>query len=75
MVAGILFNPRSQYHHFIYLQLIAPYGVTKTALLGLTKALAASLADENIRVNCIAPGVIKTKFSGLVRACSFYNSW
>uniref|UniRef100_A0A914DGJ8 Dehydrogenase/reductase SDR family member 4 n=1 Tax=Acrobeloides nanus TaxID=290746 RepID=A0A914DGJ8_9BILA len=42
---------------------IAAYGVTKTTLLGLTKALAESLATKNIRVNCIAPGVIKTKFS------------
>ncbi|KAI1715775.1 enoyl-(Acyl carrier protein) reductase domain-containing protein [Ditylenchus destructor] len=43
--------------------IIAAYGVTKTALLGLTKAMAESLAPKNIRVNCIAPGIIKTKFS------------
>uniref|UniRef100_A0A914ELM6 Dehydrogenase/reductase SDR family member 4 n=1 Tax=Acrobeloides nanus TaxID=290746 RepID=A0A914ELM6_9BILA len=42
---------------------IAAYGVTKTALLGLTKALAESLANRNIRVNAIAPGIIKTKMS------------
>merc|ERR1719433_1897254 len=33
------------------------------ALFGLTKALAAEVASENIRVNCIAPGIIKTKFA------------
>jgi dehydrogenase/reductase SDR family protein 4 len=37
--------------------------VSKTALFGLTKAAANELANENIRVNCVAPGVIKTKFS------------
>jgi len=42
---------------------LGPYSVSKTALLGLTKALAAELAPRNIRVNCIAPGVIETKFA------------
>lgn len=37
--------------------------MSKTALLGLTKALSQDLAPENIRVNCVAPGIIKTKFS------------
>ncbi|XP_013417740.1 dehydrogenase/reductase SDR family member 4 isoform X2 [Lingula anatina] len=44
-------------------ELIAAYSVSKTALLGLTKALAKECAPMNIRVNGIAPGVIKTKFS------------
>ncbi|KAK5969644.1 Short-chain dehydrogenase [Trichostrongylus colubriformis] len=42
---------------------IAAYALTKTTLLGLTKALANGLAKDNIRVNAIAPGVIKTKMS------------
>jgi dehydrogenase/reductase SDR family protein 4 len=37
--------------------------VSKTALIGMTKAMAPQLADMGIRVNCIAPGVIKTNFS------------
>ncbi|KAL2630230.1 hypothetical protein R1flu_014916 [Riccia fluitans] len=37
------------------------YAVTKTALLGLTKALAAELAPE-IRVNCVCPGIVPTHF-------------
>ncbi|XP_078389810.1 dehydrogenase/reductase SDR family member 4 isoform X3 [Cetorhinus maximus] len=41
---------------------IGPYGVSKTALLGLTKVLADELAPANIRVNCLAPGLI-TQFS------------
>ncbi|KAM0732086.1 Dehydrogenase/reductase SDR family member 4 [Formica fusca] len=43
--------------------LLGIYSVSKTALLGLTKATAEELAFDGIRVNCIAPGIIKTKFS------------
>jgi short-subunit dehydrogenase len=55
------------------LQLLGVYSVSKTALLGLTKAAAKDLAPENIRVNCIAPGVVITKFSAGVSTshCSF----
>lgn len=53
------------------MQGISAYGVTKTALLGLTKALATSCAHHGVRVNCIAPGIIKTDFSKAVRAHSF----
>eukprot|EP00127_Corallochytrium_limacisporum_P001141 Clim_evm4s42 gene=Clim_evmTU4s42 len=42
---------------------LGPYSVSKTALLGLVKALGIELAPEGIRVNGIAPGVIKTNFS------------
>ncbi|XP_007250275.2 dehydrogenase/reductase SDR family member 4 [Astyanax mexicanus] len=42
---------------------LGPYSVSKTALLGLTRALAPELAHSNIRVNCVAPGIIKTRFS------------
>ncbi|XP_036002243.1 dehydrogenase/reductase SDR family member 4 [Fundulus heteroclitus] len=45
------------------MQALGPYSVSKTALLGLTKALAPELAQSNIRVNCVAPGIIKTRFS------------
>lgn len=36
------------------------YSATKAALIGLTRSLAAELAPTHIRVNCVAPGVIKT---------------
>lgn len=35
---------------------VAMYAVSKTALVGLTKALAEELGPDGIRVNCIAPG-------------------
>lgn len=42
---------------------IAFYSVTKTTLLGMMKVVAKALHADEIRVNCIAPGVIKTNFS------------
>lgn len=36
------------------------YSTTKHALIGLTRSLAAELGPSHIRVNCVAPGVIKT---------------
>ncbi|KAL4692617.1 hypothetical protein H8959_016427 [Pygathrix nigripes] len=45
---------------------LSPYNVSKTALLGLTKNLAIELAPRNIRVNCLAPGLIKTSFSRML---------
>lgn len=39
------------------------YSTSKAAVIMLTKVLAAELAADNIQVNAIAPGFIKTKFS------------
>jgi NAD(P)-dependent dehydrogenase (short-subunit alcohol dehydrogenase family) len=38
------------------------YGVVKGAILQMTRAMARDLADDNIRVNCVAPGIIRTRF-------------
>ena len=39
------------------------YSVSKAAVIMLTEVLAAELATDNIQVNAIAPGFVKTKFS------------
>ncbi|XP_071957403.1 dehydrogenase/reductase SDR family member 4-like [Antedon mediterranea] len=48
---------------YVPFELLGPYSVSKTALFGLTKALAPQCARLGIRVNALAPGIIKTKFS------------
>jgi 3-oxoacyl-[acyl-carrier protein] reductase len=35
------------------------YGAAKEGVIGLTKNLARELSPHNIRVNCIAPGLIR----------------
>lgn len=38
------------------------YGVAKGALPQFARGLARELADHNIRVNCVSPGIIRTPF-------------
>jgi NAD(P)-dependent dehydrogenase (short-subunit alcohol dehydrogenase family) len=38
------------------------YQVVKGALPQFARALARELADDNIRVHCVAPGIIRTRF-------------
>ncbi len=42
---------------------IGMYGVSKAALIRLTAELAAELGPEGIRVNAVAPAVVKTRFA------------
>ncbi|XP_070549660.1 dehydrogenase/reductase SDR family member 4-like [Ptychodera flava] len=51
---------------YVPFELLGAYGVSKTALLGLTKAVAQQLAEKNIRVNCLVPGIIKTRFANVI---------
>lgn len=38
------------------------YATVKGAIPQFTRSLARDVADDNIRVNCVAPGVIRTRF-------------
>jgi NAD(P)-dependent dehydrogenase (short-subunit alcohol dehydrogenase family) len=42
---------------------IGTYGITKAADMQLARNLAIELGPDNIRVNCIAPGLVKTDFA------------
>lgn len=39
------------------------YSITKAGIISLTQTLAMELGEDNIQVNAIAPGLIKTKFA------------
>ncbi len=55
---GAIVNNSSMaaYHsHALY-----AYSVSKAGLIALTRCLAAGLAKDNIRVNCVAPGLMDT---------------
>jgi NAD(P)-dependent dehydrogenase (short-subunit alcohol dehydrogenase family) len=42
---------------------LAAYCMSKAAIIMMTKAMALELGQHNIRVNAIAPGIVKTRFS------------
>ena len=42
------------------------YNITKAALIHLTKCLASEWKHNNVRVNALAPGLIKTRLSQLL---------
>lgn len=44
------------------------YGTSKAAVIHLTKQLAVELGDYGVRVNCVAPGPVKTKLAEAVHS-------
>lgn len=44
------------------------YSITKAAVVSLTQTLAMELASDNIQVNAIAPGLVKTRFAQAIWA-------
>jgi len=48
---------------FIGLSERVVYGATKGAIVSLTKSLAVELSNDNITVNAIAPGAVRTPFN------------
>jgi NAD(P)-dependent dehydrogenase (short-subunit alcohol dehydrogenase family) len=45
---------------------VAPYSMTKTAALGITRSFAHALAGRNVRVNAILPGIVDTPMQDTV---------
>lgn len=44
------------------------YAMSKGAVQSMTKALAVELAGKKVRVNCVAPGFVKTEMSASISA-------
>jgi NAD(P)-dependent dehydrogenase (short-subunit alcohol dehydrogenase family) len=42
------------------------YGMTKAAVISMTRTLAVELGGSNIRVNALAPGLIETRFAAAI---------
>ena len=42
---------------------IGAYAISKTALIGLARSLAVEWGPQGVRVNCLAPGIVKTEFA------------
>ncbi|RXG32390.1 SDR family NAD(P)-dependent oxidoreductase [Leeuwenhoekiella marinoflava] len=61
--AGSIINISSMASQYGIPKVIA-YSASKAAIEGMTRAMAVELAQYGIRVNCIAPGFIKTNMSG-----------
>jgi NAD(P)-dependent dehydrogenase (short-subunit alcohol dehydrogenase family) len=59
---GAIINISSMAAHYGIPQVIS-YTASKSAIEGITRAMAVELSPLGIRVNCIAPGFIKTPMS------------
>ena len=63
-LSGVVLNISSMASQYGLPDVIA-YTASKSAVEGMTRAMAVELARYGIRVNCIAPGFIKTNMSTL----------
>jgi len=46
--------------------MLGAYSVSKAAVIMLTKVLAVELGPSGVRVNCIAPGLVETRFADVL---------
>jgi len=51
------------------------YGTSKAAVIHLTKQQAAELGEWGIRVNCVAPGPVKTKLAAAVHTPDIVSAY
>ena len=51
------------------------YGTSKAAVVHLTKQQAAELGEHGVRVNCVAPGPVKTKLAMAVHTPAIVNAY
>ncbi len=54
---------------------VSVYGITKSALAGLTRTLAAEWGPHKIQVNCIAPGMILTDLNRAMWQSDRMREW
>jgi NAD(P)-dependent dehydrogenase (short-subunit alcohol dehydrogenase family) len=60
---------------FYSLDGVSVYGLTKGALAQLTRTMAVEWAKDNVQVNCIAPGFMRTPLSAPVWADAYRATW
>ncbi|KAF2642809.1 NAD(P)-binding protein [Massarina eburnea CBS 473.64] len=73
---SVVFTASISAHHTNFPQPQAAYNSSKTALLSLSKSLAAEWSSHGIRVNTLSPGYMDTILNegeGLTRARSIWN--
>ena len=54
---------------------MAPYCVSKAAVIVLTQSLAAELRDRNLRVNCVLPGTLDTPQNRAAMPDADFSRW
>ena len=54
---------------------MAPYIVSKSAVIRLTESMAAELKNMNINVNCVLPGTIDTERNRIDMPDADFNKW
>jgi len=62
---GVIVNNSSMAGYFAHSSFA--YSASKAGVIALTKCLAASLAKHNIRVNCVAPGLMDTPMAAPIQ--------
>jgi len=62
-------------NNYYGLDTVSVYGLTKGGVTQLTKVMAVEWADDNIQVNCITPGFIKTPLTKTLWSDEKKSKW